>query len=56
MNSSVMLDGSVERIRCITEHEDYTALTNKTVFVARWPAAKMQKWKFLPAFRQSVEE
>lgn len=24
--------------------------------VAGWPAAKMQKWKILPAYRQSVGE
>ena len=27
----MVFDGSIERIKCITEHEDYTALTNKTV-------------------------
>ena len=27
----MVFDGSIKCIRCITEHEDYTALTNKTV-------------------------
>ena len=27
----MVFDGTIERIRCITEHEDYTALMNKTV-------------------------
>ena len=27
----MVLDGTIECIRCITEHEDYTAVTNKTV-------------------------
>ncbi|KAL9977979.1 hypothetical protein ACROYT_G015448 [Oculina patagonica] len=27
----MVFDGSIERINCITEHEDYAALTNRTV-------------------------
>lgn len=27
----MLFDGSIERINCITEHEDYAALTNRTV-------------------------
>lgn len=27
----MVFDGSVEKIKCITEHEDYSSLTNKTV-------------------------
>ena len=32
MRRIMVFDGSIERIRYITEHEDYTALTKKTVF------------------------
>ena len=32
MRRIMVFDGSIERIRYIMEHEDYTALTNKTVF------------------------
>ena len=48
----MLFDGSIERIRCITEHEDCTALTNKTVLSLVGPGVgKMQKWKILAAFR-----
>lgn len=45
-----MFDGSIERIRCIMGHEDYTVITNYDSVVAGWPTAKMQKRKILLAF------
>ena len=29
----LVFDGSIKRINCITEHEDYTALTNRIVLL-----------------------
>ena len=33
MIGKLTFDGSIERISCVTEHEDYHALTNKTVLL-----------------------
>ena len=30
-SAKMTFDGSVERVTCITQHEDYVALTNRTV-------------------------
>ena len=32
-SAKMTFDGSVERITCITQHEDYVALTNRTVLM-----------------------
>ena len=45
-----MFDGSIERIRCIMGHEDYTVIMNYNCVVAGWPTTKMQKQKILSAF------
>ena len=33
----MVFEGTIERTRCITEHEDYTALTSKTVLLLVGP-------------------
>ena len=33
-------DGSIEKIDCITEHEDYRALSNRTVLLQVGPLLK----------------
>ena len=42
MNASAKMtfDGSIERIKCITRHEDYSALTNRTVLLQVAPLLK----------------
>ena len=30
-SGKMLFDGSIERIKCITEHEDYSAITNRAV-------------------------
>ena len=35
-----MFDGSIERISCVTKHEDYVALTNRTVLLQVAPLLK----------------
>ena len=32
-SGKLVFDGSIKRISCITEHEDYAALTNRTVLL-----------------------
>ena len=36
----LVFDGSIEHIKCITEHEDYPALTNRTVLLQLAPLLK----------------
>ena len=36
----LMFDGSIERISCITQHEDYRALTHRAVLVQVGPLLK----------------
>ena len=31
--AKVTFDGSIERLSCVTQHEDYEALTNRTVLL-----------------------
>jgi hypothetical protein len=39
-------DGSIEKINCITEHEDYEAMTNRAVLLQVCPLLiKAQRWK-----------
>ena len=39
-SGKMVFDGSIERITCITQHEDYTALTNRTVLLQVAPLLK----------------
>ena len=36
----MVFDGSIEHIKCITEHEDYSALSNRTVLLQVAPLLK----------------
>lgn len=38
----LVFDGSIDNIKCITEHQDYSALTNKTVLLQAAPLLKDQ--------------
>ena len=50
-----MFDGSIERliISCITEHEDYTALTNKTVLSLVGPLLRCRNGR---SYRHSANQ
>lgn len=39
---NMVFDGSIERIKCITEHEDYAALSNRTVLLQVGPLLKLR--------------
>ena len=54
--SIVNYDGSIERIRCITEHEDYTALTNKTVFSLVGPLLRCRNQRNGRSYRCSANQ
>lgn len=54
--SIVNYDGSIERIRCITEHEDYTALTNKTVFSLVGPLLRCRNQRNGRSYRRSANQ
>ena len=41
----LMFDGSVERIKCITKHEDFHAMTNKTVLLQVGPLLRDKSGK-----------
>ena len=44
----MIFDGSIERIKCITQHEDYDATSSS--IIAR------QKWKNIPAARWGIQK
>ena len=54
--SIVNYDGSIKRIRCITEHEDYTALTNKTVFSLVGPLLRCRNQRNGRSYRRSANQ
>ena len=37
-----MFDGSIERINCITKHEDFNAITNRAVLLQVAPLLRRQ--------------
>ena len=37
VRQKLMFDGSIERIKCITEHVDFAPMTNKTVLLQVGP-------------------
>ena len=39
-SGKMLFDGSIERIKCITEHEDYSAITNRAVLEQVAPLLK----------------
>ena len=39
-SGKMTFDGSIERINCITHHEDYSAFTNRTVLLQVAPLLK----------------
>ena len=40
LGGKLTFDGSIERIKCITDHEDYQAVTNKDVLLLAGPLLK----------------
>ena len=51
----MIFDGSFERSKCITEHEDYTALTNKTVLSLVGPLLRCRNGS-VPLINRRVSE
>lgn len=49
----MVFDGTIERIRCITEHEDYAALTNKTVLSLVGPLLRCRNGR---SYRRSANQ
>ncbi|XP_015774651.1 PREDICTED: uncharacterized protein LOC107352846 [Acropora digitifera] len=49
----MVFDGTIERIRCITEHEDYSALTNKTVLSLVGPLLRCRNGR---SYRRSANQ
>lgn len=47
-SGKMVFDGSIERIKCITQHEDYDATSSS--IIAR------QKWKNIPAARWGIQK
>ena len=43
--AKLTFDGSIERVKCITQHEDYTALINRTVLLQVGPLLKDREGK-----------
>ncbi|PFX25739.1 uncharacterized protein LOC111329956 [Stylophora pistillata] len=41
-SAKMLFDGSIERIKCITEHEDYDAITNRAVLLQVAPLLRNQ--------------
>ena len=52
----MVFDGSIERIRHITEHEDYTVLTNKTVFSLVGPLLRCRNQRNGRSYRRSANQ
>ena len=41
-SAKLMFDGSIERINCITKHEDFNAITNRAVLLQVAPLLRRQ--------------
>ena len=41
-SGKMVFDGSIENIECITQHEDYAAMSNKTVLLQVAPLLRNQ--------------
>ena len=42
----LVFDGSIEKIKCITEHDDYEAMSNHAVLRQVGPLLK-QRWEYI---------
>ena len=42
-----MFDGSIERVKCITEHDDFAPMTNKTVLLQVGPLLRDKNGRLL---------
>ena len=54
-SAKMVFDRSIERIKCITQHEDYGALTNRTVLLQVAPLLRDREGRTYPC-RTGVTE
>ena len=56
VSGKMAFDGSIEHIKCITEHQDYQTVSNKAVLFTSRTTAEDHKRKDLSPCRAGVSE